>query len=111
MRYSAFNPLTTESGRPNEQISLRLQLFDAQGNVIAESPAVQIPPGEFRSVDFNYDDLPIAGEPGTARKQFRTTALWGVRRRATIHVSTSLETVDSTTGGSFKFFFTIEALP
>jgi len=112
MRYTAFNPVTTKSGSPNEPISLRLRVFDAQGNVIAESPEVRIPPGEFRSVDFNHDELPIAGEPGTTRKQIRTQALWGLRHRNTIHVPTSLEIVDSTTGsGKFNHFLIVEALP
>jgi hypothetical protein len=112
MRFTAFNPEMTDSGEPNEPISLRLKLFDAHGNVIAESRAVQIPPGEFRSVDFNHDELPIAGEPGTTRKQIRTQPLWGLRHRPLIHVPTSLEIIDSTTGtGSFKFFFKLESLP
>ena len=111
LRYTAFNPLRTESGERNEPIQLRLKLYDADGDVIAESAEVQIPPGEFRFVDFNRDDLVVAGEPGTARTQIRTQALWGLRTRYRINVTTSLEIVDSTTGSSFKFFLTVEALP
>ena len=111
LRYTAFNPLRTESGERNEPIQLRLKLYDAHGDVIAESAEVQIPPGEFRFVDFNRDDLVVAGEPGTARTQIRTQALWGLRTRYRINVTTSLEIVDSTTGSSFKFFLTVEALP
>jgi len=112
MRFTAFNPLLTDLGHPNEPISLKLRVFDALGNVIAESPEVNIPPGQFRWIDFDYDDLPVAGEPGTMRKQFRTIPLWGLRSRSRLHVSTSLDLLNSSTGaGTFKFFFTVEALP
>ena len=112
LRYTAFNPIKTESGERNEPIWLRLKLYDAHGDVIAESAEVEIPPGEFRFVDFNRDDLVVAGEPGTARTEIRTQALWGLRTRYRINVTTSLEVVDNTTGSSrFHFFFTVEALP
>ena len=112
LRFSAFNPSTTESSRENnEPVRMQLKLYDANGNVIAQSPDVEIPPGEFRFVDFNRDDLPIAGEPGTQRAQFRTQALWGLRAHGRLQISTSLEIIDNQTGGSFKFFFTVEALP
>jgi hypothetical protein len=112
LRYTAFNPLKTESGERNEPIRLRLKLYDARGNVIAESAAVEIPPGEFRFVDFNRDDLPVAGEPGTARAEIRTQAIWGFRNVIPINVTTSLEVVDSGTGATrYNPFITVEALP
>jgi hypothetical protein len=114
LRFTAFNPSETDSGQPNEPISLQMKLYDSHGAVIAVSAKVMIPPGEFRSVDFNRDDLPISGEPGTTRAQLRTVPLWGLRSRGRFHVSTSLETFSNgstTAAGSFKFFFNIEALP
>ena len=101
LRFTAFNPSTTESHQRNEPVRVQVLIFTATGEGIAESPAIVIPPGEFRSVDFDHDDLPISGEPGTtaARNQVRTVALWGVRSR-TFNVSTSLELVDNTTGHS-----------
>jgi hypothetical protein len=98
LRFTAFNPLETESGRRNQPISVRFTLFLPDGTPIAESPQIEIPPGEFRSIDFKRDELPIAGEPHTARQQFRTTALWGLRARGRFPVTTSLEIVDSSTG-------------
>lgn len=109
LRFTAFNPEST--GERGEPIRMQMKLFDAQGNVIAASPEVMIPPGEFRFVDFKRDDLPIAGDPGTGLLQVRTQPLWGVRSRIRIAVTTSLEVMNSTSGGSFKFFFTVEALP
>lgn len=100
LRFTAFNPSTTESHERNEPIRMQVKLYDAAGEVIAESPAVVIPPGGFRSVDFNRDDLPIAGEPGTARAELRTIPLWGLRPRVRFNVSTSLELVDNSTGHS-----------
>src|ERR1700752_4304641 len=76
--FTAFNPNTTESQQRNEPIRMQVLIFTATGEGIAESPAIVIPPGEFRSVDFDRDDLPISGEPGTARAQLRTIPLWGV---------------------------------
>ena len=112
LRFTAFNPSTTESSREhNEPVRMQLKLYDAAGEIIAASPDVVIPPGEFRFVDFNRDDLPIAGEPGTRRAQVRTQALWGLRSHDRLQLPTSLEIIDNQTGGSFKFFFTVEALP
>ncbi len=109
LRFTAFNPGST--GERGESIRMQMKLYDAQGEVIAASAEVMIPPGQFRFVDFKRDDLPIAGDPGTGLLQVRTQPLWGLRSRSRIDVATSLEVVNSTTGGSFKFFFTIEALP
>ena len=110
LRFTAFNPDKTESGRPNEPISLQLKLFDAHGDVIAESPQIEIPPGEFRSVDFNQDQLGGASAPGS-RNQVRTFPLWGLRARGRLSVTTSLEIVQSSTGSSHLWFLTVEALP
>jgi hypothetical protein len=111
LRFSAFNPAKTDSGRNNEPINMQLQLFDAEGNVVAESAVVEIPPGKFRWVDFNYADLAPTGEPGVGRTQFLTQALWGLNPRQPISVSTSLEILDDTSGATFKFFLNVEALP
>jgi len=101
LRFTAFNPSTTESLQRNEPIRMQVLIYTGTGEVIAESPAVVIPPGEFRFVDFDHGDLAISGEPGTtaARNQVRTIALWGVRSR-TFNVPTSLELLDNTTGHS-----------
>ncbi|HEX5732917.1 MAG TPA: hypothetical protein VF131_08795 [Blastocatellia bacterium] len=109
LRFTAFNPESTgERGGP---IRMQMKLFDAQGTVIATSAEVMIPPGQFRFVDFNRDDLPITGDPDTGLLQVRTQPLWGVRAGVRVAVTTSLEVSNHTTGGSFKFFLIVEALP
>lgn len=111
LRFTAFNPPTTEAGHPTEPLSLRLRFFDQLGAVIAVSPEVVIPPDQFRSVDINYDDLPIAAD-STGRKQVRTMPLWGLRSRGRFFVPTSLEVTNTTTSaGTFKFYFNVETLP
>jgi hypothetical protein len=45
--------------------------FNTQGGVIAESAEVKIPLKEFRSFNFDRNDLHLAGEPGTGRVQVR----------------------------------------
>jgi len=113
LRYSAFNPSETEAGKPNEPLSLQLKLYDDHGSLIATSPKIVIPPGEFRWVEFDRDTLPISGEPGSTRAQIRTQPLWGLRANARLKVSASLEILGNTsaTRGTFKFFFNVEALP
>ena len=111
LRFTAFNPATTESGQPTEPLSLRLRFFDEHGDVVAVSAEVVIPPNQFRWVDFSYDDLPITAD-STGRKQVRTVPLWGLRTRGRFSVPTSLEITNSTTSaGTFKFFFNVESLP
>ena len=111
IRFTAFNPLETEDGRPNGPITLRLQIYDAHGALITQSPEVTIPPGEFRWVDFDYAELGTPSEAGT-RNQVRTRPLWGLSRSRRLRISTLLEVLDSSTQAStFRFFLTVEALP
>jgi hypothetical protein len=85
-----------ESGEP---ISFQVRIYDKNGEVSAVSPEVEIPPGEFRTVRFNYGDLPIAEEAGTRRKQVRTVPLCGLRSRdRLVPVAVSLEIVNAADG-------------
>lgn len=112
IRFTAFNPPKTEDGRPNEPITLRLQIYGAHGALITQSPQITIPPGEFRWVDIDHDELGTPSEPDTTRNQVRTMPLWGLSRSRPLHIPTTLELLDSTTHAStFRFFYNIEALP
>ena len=112
LRFTAFNPPTTEIGHPTEPLGLRLRFFGENGALVAVTPEVLIQPDQFRSVDLNYDDLPITAD-SAGRKQVRTMPLWGLRTRGRFFVSTYLEVANSTTGttGTFKFYFNVETLP
>jgi len=48
-----------------------VKVFDASGNLIAQSADLVVAPGEFRYFDLNRDALPLPGEPGTGRLQVR----------------------------------------
>ena len=51
---------------------LRVKLFGPNGSLIAQSPELVIPPGTFRSFDFNRDMLRLPGELSTGRLQVRS---------------------------------------
>ena len=69
LRVSLFNPNPPERG--SASVRAQVRLCDATGNVLARSPEVELPPGQFRSFDFNRADLPLVGEPNTGRLQVR----------------------------------------
>jgi hypothetical protein len=116
MRFTLFNP-----GEPDSQLSPRtplraqVKLFDAEGRVIAESEEVAIPPGAFRSFDFNRRDIPLAGEAGTGRLQVRGTFRALERRdvsEARGHqIPASVELVNNDTGatGDIRTIISAEA--
>ena len=112
LRFTAFNP--APAGEVGEPISMQMRLYNEKGRVIANSTEVAIPPGEFRTISFKRDELPLAGEPGTGILQVRTAPLWHFTSSIPVKVTTSLEVMPApggTTSGSFKFFFNVEALP
>jgi hypothetical protein len=112
LRFTAFNP--APAGEVGEPISMQMRLYNENGRVIANSAEVAIPPGEFRTIFFKRDELPLAGEPGTGILQVRTVPLWHFTSSIPVKVTTSLEVMPApggTTSGSFKFFLNVEALP
>jgi hypothetical protein len=69
LRLTASNRNEPGSRGGSEPVRATATLFDAHGRPIAQSAEVEIPAGEFRSIEFDRDDLPLAGEPGTGRVQ------------------------------------------
>ena len=100
-RISVLNP-----NEPSEQerrtVFIRVVLFDAGGAVIAESDEFAIPPGEFRSVDFNRDAVPLAGEPGSGRLQTRAQVRYRpfqlLDRTRAVGFNPAIELIDYSTG-------------
>ena len=72
LRITVPNGNEQESRSGSLPVRAQATLFDAQGNPVDQSPEVEIPPGEFRSIDFDRDDLPLAGEQGTGRLEVRS---------------------------------------
>lgn len=71
-RFTVVNP--TEPGHKSEQtrqVSIIVEMMDQQGGLIAQSAEIEIPAGEFRSIDFNRDAFLLPGEAGTGRLQMR----------------------------------------
>ena len=104
------DPQSREQAEP-----VKVKAYDKDGNVIAESDSVQIPPRQFRTIRFKYEDLRTASETDTGRKQVRFR-MFGLIDRT--HLSTaaqpilppgndlvisdlvSIEIVDDNTGGT-----------
>jgi hypothetical protein len=63
-RFSVFNTnKPSERDRRLRIVFFQVMLFNASGALIANGDEIAIPPGEFRSVDFNRDDLPAEEKP------------------------------------------------
>ncbi len=106
LRFSLLNPNDSARSGP---IRARVILFDAMGRQLAQSPVTVIPPGEFRSFDFNRDDLPFAGEAGTGRLQSQGSCTLSVQDAASQYADfpASLEIVSSSSGASAGGYATI----
>jgi prepilin-type processing-associated H-X9-DG protein len=106
LRVTLFNPLSSGSvagsvagsEAQGEPISGHVKVFDGSGNLIAQSPEQVIPPGEFRSFDFNRNALPLRGEPGTNRAQARIKPFFKFESERLSPVLASFEIVDAGTG-------------
>jgi hypothetical protein len=67
LSFNVFNP-SEEGGVP---VRAQAYIYDATGRLITRSAEVDLRPGESDTFAFNRDDLPLAGEPDTARLQVR----------------------------------------
>jgi hypothetical protein len=98
LRVTLFNPPFSESGAQNEPVGGHVKVFDGSGNLIAQSPELAIPPGEFRSFEFNRFALSLPGEPGTNRANVRIKPFYNFRSGRVSPVLPSFEIVDDITG-------------
>jgi len=103
VRFTTFipkDPSTTEQMRQGS--SVQVTLFDASGAQIAQSDEILIPPGEFRSIDFNRDALPLLG-----RVQIRARIrhrFFSIVDRTQLNATTSIELLDTATGHTTVFY-------
>jgi hypothetical protein len=98
LRVTLFNPPFSESGAQNEPVGGHVKVFDWSGNLIAQSPEEVIPPGKFRSFDFNRSALPLTGEPGTNRAHVRIKPFYNFGSERLSPVLASFEIIDAITG-------------
>jgi hypothetical protein len=99
-RFTMFNPNEPVKTELTRQVTfVEVMLLDARGAVIAQSDEIAIPPGDYRSVDFKRDDLPVAGDRIQTRAQVRYRSFYLVdRTRAIGFPPTSIELIDDATG-------------
>jgi hypothetical protein len=98
LRVTLFNPPSSESEAQSEPVGGHVKVFDASGNLIAQSPEQVIPPGEFRSFNFNRSALSLPGEPGANRAHVRIKPFYNFRSERLSPVLASFEVVDNRTG-------------
>jgi len=100
LRLTGLNGNDPGSRGGSEPVHALATLFDANGSPIAQSAEVEIPAGEFRSIEFDRDDLVLAGEPGTGRVQVRSHIRYrGLSIVDRTHLSPpSSEILDKSTG-------------
>ena len=87
-----------------EPLRIRVRLLADDGSVIAQSETA-IEPGDFRSLDFDRNQINLPGEPGTGRLQVRPDATVQVRRRNLVTTQSidlsfdsTVEVIDNATG-------------
>jgi len=98
LRVTLFNPPSSESETQSKPVNGHVKVFDGSGNLIAQSTELAIPPGEFRSFDFNRSALSIPGEPGTNRANVRIKPFYSFRSERLSQVLVSFEIIDNRTG-------------
>ena len=98
LRFSVVNANPDQGSAP---VRAQVLLYDAQGNVLARSEDGELPPGQFRTFDFNRDDLSAPGDPGSGRLQVHSViqvSLQDGTVRAAEGFPASIELVDDSTG-------------
>ena len=102
-RFSVAYPSTTEEG--TEPVRVQAYIYDSLGRLVSQTDPVEVRPGQFRTFDFNRDDLPLAGEEGTGRLQLRGVIQVAFMDGSVRHVKlpVSMEVMDNRTGQTISF--------
>jgi len=95
LRVTLFNPPASEAEPSGQPSSGHVKVFDGRGNLLAQSSKLAIPPGEFRSFDFDRAALHVSGEQGTNRAQVRIKPFFDFKAERLVR---SVELVDNNTG-------------
>jgi hypothetical protein len=98
LSYSFFYP--NEEG--SEPVRVQAYIYDATGRLISRSAEVDLRPGQFLTLFFNRDDLPLAGEEETGRLQMRADIQFVLLDSSVrpVKLAVSREVLDTRTGSS-----------
>ncbi|HKQ72971.1 MAG TPA: hypothetical protein VJ810_04530 [Blastocatellia bacterium] len=102
-------PASTGSAAQCEPVKGHVKVFDGNGNLIAQSPEKVIPSGGSPSFQFNRNEIPLPGEPGTNRAQVRIRPFFtcpSAPQGADLSLNNviSFEVVDTSKGKTFLIF-------
>jgi hypothetical protein len=98
LRLNAF--IVPESSDNIEPVRMHAKAYDKNNNIIAVSRPIEILPGHFGEIRFNYTDLGTEGESGTGRKQVRIKPFFEFRSDRLVSGLASYELVDDNIGSS-----------
>ena len=100
LRYTVLN-------EESEPVTVTGYTYDKLGRLASQTAPVRLEPGESRTFDVNYDDLPVKGDEGSGRKQLsgvvQFALLDGSVRPVKVHIWREVvnNRTGSTTGGNY----------
>ena len=101
----AFPESANRSERPSQAVGVRFRVFDAEGDVLAQSEEIAVRERQTRCWDVRRTALPRVGEPGTGRLQVRAIIEIRITAPPFPHQGQpgflpSVEIIDNNTGGT-----------
>jgi hypothetical protein len=95
----ANTPTQEEGGGP---VRVQAYIYDSFGKLLSRTDPVEVPEGQFRTLRFNRDELPLAGEPDTGRVQVRAVIQVAFMDGSVrpFRLPVSIELVDNRTGAT-----------
>lgn len=100
LRYTVLN-------EESEPVIMTGYTYDTLGSLASQTVPVRLEPGESRTLDVNYDDLPMKGDEGSGRKQLSGVVQFALMdssvRPVKVHVWKEVvnNRTGSTTGGEY----------
>jgi hypothetical protein len=88
-------------GRTANPLGFQCSVFDENGVLVFETPRLEVPPSGFRHQDIEWEDLPVAGEPVTLRKNVLVQGIvtgFQSNGSGSPNVLNSIEIIDLATG-------------
>jgi len=102
LRFSVGNLTAEEEG--SQPVRVQGYVYDSVGNLLSRTDPVQVPRGQFLTLNFRRDDLTAVGEPNTGRLQVRASIQvafsGGSVRYLPEHFPISMELMETRTGGT-----------